>query len=141
MLTGNLNTAHRIPNIQEPARLSALAVHGQGMANRRLHTEPIEDSAKDFIVIEAVDQPPSISVSSVTVPYTTPWFKSVARNFQILQANAMFTESCTLLALVKEPGLFREGKGVLAAVVLDLDITFLDVDVRSSVLAHRSKFD
>ncbi len=44
-----------------------------------------------------------------------------------------------LRQVIERPRLLRERQHVLAAVVFDLDIAFLDIDVRRPVFAHRSE--
>ena len=93
---GDLDAAHGVANVEEAARLPALAVDRQRMADGGLRAEAVQHRAEDLVVVEAVDQASSRAVSSVMVPYTTPWLRSVARSPQTLQANMMLWLSCTL---------------------------------------------
>ena len=53
----------------------------------------------------------------------------------------MLCESWTFERWYSEPGQLREGQGVGAALVGDLDEALFDVDVRRAVLAHRAELD
>ncbi len=65
---GDLNAAHGIADIQEAARLAALAVDRERMADGGLNAEAIERRAEDLVVVEAVDEASSSSVWSVSTP-------------------------------------------------------------------------
>src|SRR5205807_6245060 len=56
IVAGDLDATHRVANVQEAARLSALAVNGQRLSDGRLNTKAIQDGAKDIIIVEAIDQ-------------------------------------------------------------------------------------
>src|SRR3954451_16223853 len=53
---GELDAAHGVADVEVPARLAALAVDGQRMADRGLHAETVERGAQDVVVVKAVDQ-------------------------------------------------------------------------------------
>ena len=65
---GNLDAANRVANIEKAARLPALAIHRERMADGRLHAEAVQHRAENFVVIETVDERFIQAVSSVTVP-------------------------------------------------------------------------
>ena len=52
-----LDALDRVLDVDEGPGLAAGAVHGQGMAHRRLHHEPVEHGAVVAVVVEAVDEP------------------------------------------------------------------------------------
>ena len=79
ILAGNFDATHGVANIQKAARLSALAVHRQRLPDGRLHAKAVEHRAKHIVVVKAIDERLIEAASSVIVPYTTPWFRSVAR--------------------------------------------------------------
>jgi len=54
--TGKLNTSHSVANVEETARLAALAVYSERVAGSRFDAESIERSAEDFVVIEAINK-------------------------------------------------------------------------------------
>src|SRR5207245_9718819 len=56
MVTGDFDAAHRVANVQEAARLPALAVHGQRLPNDRLHAEAVQHCSENIVVVETVDQ-------------------------------------------------------------------------------------
>src|SRR5271155_1657626 len=141
ILAGNFDAAHGVANIEEAAALAALAVYGKRMPDDGFNAEAIEDGAENFVVIKTVDE------------------RFVERDFvgdgavhhaliQIGGAQAPdFAGEHDVVAIVhfgevvERAGLFGKGKNVLAAVVLDGDVAFFDVNVRSAVLAHGAEFD
>src|SRR5437667_409731 len=56
IVAGDLDATHRVANVEETARLSALAVNREGLSDGRLNTKAIQDGAKDIIIVEAIDQ-------------------------------------------------------------------------------------
>ena len=56
VMTGNLDTPHRVPNIQKAARLPALAIDREWLADGRLHAETIKDRAEHVVIVETIDQ-------------------------------------------------------------------------------------
>ena len=48
--------SYRVADVQVAARLPALAVHSQRVADGGLHHEAVQRSAKDAVVVVAVDQ-------------------------------------------------------------------------------------
>ena len=53
---GDFDAANGVANVEEAARLSALAVDGDRMSGRRFNAEAIQRGAEDLVVVEAVDQ-------------------------------------------------------------------------------------
>ena len=53
---GDFDAAHGVANIQEAARLPALAIHRERMPDGRLHAKAVQHRAENFVVIEAIDQ-------------------------------------------------------------------------------------
>jgi len=56
VVAGDLDAAHGIADIEETARLTALAVDSERLPNGRLHAETIQDRAEDVVVVEAIDE-------------------------------------------------------------------------------------
>src|ERR1700674_3079690 len=56
VVTGDLDATYRVPNVEETARLSALPVNGEWLADGRLHAETIKDGAENVVIIEPIDQ-------------------------------------------------------------------------------------
>src|SRR6266849_9277524 len=56
IVAGNLDAPDRVPDVQETARLAALTVNRERLADGRLHAETIEHRAKDVVVIETIDE-------------------------------------------------------------------------------------
>src|ERR1019366_2791039 len=50
---GEFHAAQRVTNVEEAARLTALAVNGQWDAGNRLHAEAVEGGAEDLVIVEA----------------------------------------------------------------------------------------
>src|ERR1700733_255495 len=137
MRTGDLDTADRVANVEEAARLPALAVHGKGMAHRRLRAESVQHRAENFVVVEAVDErfiersfirhravdDPLIQIRGAQLP------RAAAEHDVVAVVH--------LREVVERAGLLRKRQYVLAAVVLDFDVALFNVDIRRTVLAHR----
>jgi len=56
VVAGDLDAAHGIADIEETARLAALAVDRERLPDSRLYAETIEDRAEDVVVVEAIDE-------------------------------------------------------------------------------------
>ena len=56
VLQGDLDAAHGVADVDERPGLAAGAVHGQRVADRRLHEEAVEHGAVVAVVVEAVDE-------------------------------------------------------------------------------------
>ena len=54
---GQLDAPHGVPDVDERAGLAAGAVHGERVADGRLHEEPVQHGAVVAVVVEPVDQP------------------------------------------------------------------------------------
>src|SRR5260370_19626905 len=55
-MTSNLDTSDRVPNVEETARLTALTVYRERLADGRLYAETVENGAEDIVIIEAIDE-------------------------------------------------------------------------------------
>ena len=107
------------------------------MADHRLHAEAVEDSPEDLVVVEAGDEAlvergllgldavddPLVEVGGAQAP-------DPAGEVDVVRV-------VDLGEVVERAGDLRERQHVLAALVLDLDVALLDVDVGSAVLPHR----
>ena len=54
--TTHNSTRTGVADVEEAARLAALAVHGQRVPDRRLHDKAVERGAKDAVIVVAVDE-------------------------------------------------------------------------------------
>jgi len=136
-----LNAAHSVPDVKEAACLPTLAVHSERVADRCLHTETVQRSAKDVVIVETVVKHGvharlvgvgAVHNALVEVGGTeVPHFASELHVVRVVHLRQM----------IEGAGLLGVREGVGAAVVLDGDVAFFDVDVGGAVLAHGAKFD
>src|SRR5882672_11514438 len=56
VVASEFDASHRITNIEEAARLPALAVDGEGLSDGCLDAETIQDGAEDIVVVETIDE-------------------------------------------------------------------------------------
>src|SRR6202021_4245865 len=56
ILASDLDAANRIAYVEEATHLSALAVHGKWLADRRLHTKTIEHGSEHAVIGDAIDR-------------------------------------------------------------------------------------
>src|SRR5713226_8281515 len=141
VMTRNLDTSDRIPNVEETARLTALTIDRERLADGRLHAETIEDGAEDVVIIEPIDEcfiergfVRHRSVNDALIEVRGTNAPDLAREHHVVAV-------VHLREVIEGSGLLRERQHVLAAVVFDGDVALLDVDVRRAVLAHGPQFD
>src|SRR5437879_5130629 len=134
-MTGNLDTSNGVTDVEEPARLAALPVYRERLADGRLHAETVEDGAEHVVIVEAIDQFFSKrgfvrhgSVNHALIEVRGPNAPNPASKHDVV-AIVHFRE------VIKGPGLLREGNYVLAAVVFDGNVAFFDVAVGRSIFA------
>src|SRR5664279_2346649 len=139
--TCQFHAANRVANVEEAASLPALTVNGERRSDGGLHAKTVEHGAKYVVVIEAIDQRliEGGLVGGSTVDNAL---------IQIGGAKSPdFAGKHHVVAIVdfgkviKGTRLFGIRKNILTAVVVDGDVTLFDIDVRSTVLTHGSKFD
>src|SRR5712692_4570436 len=140
-MTRNLDASDRVPNVEETACLTALAVHRERLADGCLHAEAIENRAENVVVIEAIDER-FIQRSFVRHRSVYDTLIEVrGANAPDLAGEHHVVAVVHLREVIKGSGLLREGDYVLAAVVFDGDVAFFDVEVGRAVLAHSPQFD
>src|SRR5215469_10614589 len=141
VVTGNLDAAYGIANIQKSTRLAAFAVNRERLADGCLYTETVQYRTKDVIVIEAVNKRfverrfvghrpihyALIQVRGANAP-------NLAREHDVVAV-------VHLGKVIEGSWLLRERHGVSAAVVLEGDVAFFDVDVGRAIFAHGAKLD
>src|ERR1700688_1872310 len=141
ILAGNFNAAHRVADIQESAGLSAGSIYGQRLTDGRLHTEAVQNRAEYIVVVEAIDKG--------LVQFDFLGHGSIDHTLiQICGANAPdFAAKHDVVAvvnfrqMVKGARLLWIRQHILAAVVLNGDVAFLDIDIRSAVLTHGAQLN
>src|SRR5260370_4354187 len=141
IVTRDLDAPDRVPNIQEAARLTALAIDRERLADGGLHAEPIEDRAEHIVIIEAIDEcfierrfRGRRSVNYALIEIRGANSPDLAREHYVVAV-------VHLRAVVKRSWLLREGNYILATVVLDVDLALFDVCGRRSGFAHGPQFD
>src|SRR5258708_7590366 len=137
----DLDAPDRVANVEESARLTALAIDRERLADGGLHAEPIEDRAEHIVIIEAIDEcfierrfSGRCSVNYALIEIRGANSPDLAREHYVVAV-------VHLREVVKRSWLLREGNYILATVVLDGDVALLDVDVRRAVFAHGPQFD
>src|SRR5208282_5942564 len=127
--TGDLDASNRITNIEKTAGLAALAVHGERVPDGCLNAETIEHGAKDFVVIEAVDQRlvqrDFIGHGSVDHALVEVGGAQSPR----LAGEQDVVTVVDLREMVKGTRLFGIRHGVAPPVVLDGDVAFFDINI------------
>jgi hypothetical protein len=107
------------------------------MAHGGLRTEAIEDGAKNFVVVEPVDK---LFIARRLVRH------GAVHNALIQIGSAQAPDPAGehnvvavvhLGKVIEGAGLLGKRQHVFAAVMLDSDIAFLDIDVRRAIFAHR----
>ena len=126
---------------RKPRRLSAFAVNGEGMSDGGFDAETIEDGAENFVVVEAIDQRfiegdfvGHGAVDDALIQISGAQAPDFAGEHDVV-AVVDFRE------VIEGAGLLGKGKNVLAAVVLDGDVAFFDVDIGRAVFAHGAELD
>ena len=136
---GQLDAAQRVSDVQVTPRLATFAVDGEGVADHRLHAEPVQRRSEHLVVVEAGGQPfvqhglrrfDAIDNTLVQVGGAQPPY--ARREVDVRRV-------VDLRAVVQRAGQFRKRQSVAAAVPRDLQISLFDIDVGCPVLAHRSK--
>jgi hypothetical protein len=136
-----LDTLERVDDVEEPPRLTALPIHGQRMADHRLHRKAVQRRPEELVVVEPGRQTlveprlgrldpiydALVQIGGTQTPDTAGEMDVVA----VMDLGKVVERSRKL----------GEGKGVAPALVLDLDEALFDVDVRRPILAHRSELD
>ena len=131
----------RVADVEEAAGLAAAAVDGQRVADHRLQAEAVEHGAEDLVVVEAGDQA-LVAGGLLGLDPVDDALVEVGRAQAPGAAGEVDVGRVVdLRAVVQRGRQLRERQGVLAPLVLDLDVALLDVDVGLAVLAHRPELD
>ena len=138
---GQLHAGHGVSDVEEPAGLAALAVHGDGMVDGGLHAEPVQRGTPHVVVVEPRGQAGihvglfgADPVHHALVEVGGPDAPHPAHELDVVRV-------VHLRQVVEAARPLRVGQDVGASVVVDLDEALFDVDVRRSVLAHRPQLD
>src|SRR3954452_22229599 len=130
-----------VADVEEAAGLMAGAVDGQRVADHRLDAEAGEDGAEEIVVVEAGDEA-VVAGGLLGLDAVDDALVEVGRAQAPGAAGEVDVGRVVDLgAVVERARQLREGQGVLAALVLDLDVALLDVDAGLAVLAHRPELD
>ena len=117
------------------------AVDGQRVADHRLQAEAVEHGAEDLVVVEAVDQP-LVARRLLGLDPVDDALVEVGRAQAPGAAGEVDVGRVVDLGAVVERGRqLRVRQDVGPALVLDLDVALLDIDVGLAVLAHRPELD
>src|SRR5262249_41560041 len=141
IFAGQLQAAHRIPDLYDAANLAAIAVDAERLADHRLDHEPVQYRAENRVVVVPGRQPVVLgglrrllAVDDSLVEIGGPDPPDPAGELDVVAV-------VHLGQVVVGTGPFRIKHTVLAALVLDLDPALLDVDVRRAVSAHGAELD
>src|SRR5919106_2257467 len=136
-----LDALEGVHDVEESTGLTALAVHGQRVADHGLYGEAVEGGPEQLVVVETGEETlvePGLrrldAVDDALVQVGRPKPPHPAGEVDVVAV-------VDLGEVVERAGQLREGQGVSPALVLDLDEPLLDVDVGRSVLAHRPELD
>lgn len=140
-LLGLVHALQGVFDVEVAARLPALAVDGERVADDGLDDEAVDDGAEDLVVIEQGAQ--------ARVGLGFFGFQPINRalhqvgDLEIPHAHAKPEQIGVhdLGGVVERRGLAGEEELALAALVLDLDPALFDVDVGSAVFAHGADVD
>src|SRR6185437_10552267 len=136
-----LDAAQGIADIQEPAGLPPFAVDGKRIAANCLHTEAVQGRAEDFVVVETCRQiwiergllgfhavnDALIEIGGAQAPDSTGKVKIVA--------------VVDLGEVIEGAGLLGKGEQIFPALVFNLNVALLDVNVGRAVFAHGAELD
>ena len=131
----------RVEQVQVAARLATLAEHGQGNARHRLRNEAVHHCAEQIVVVEVRPQawigPRLLGLDAVNrTLHKVGDAQAVGANKEPDQVRVEH-----LGGMVEAGGLAGKQEAVRAALVIDIDPTLLDIDVRRPVFAHRAELD
>ena len=121
--------------------MAAFAVHSERMSDGRLHAEAIQHRAENFVVVEAIDQRfvqrhfiGHGSVNHALIQIGGAQSPDLAGEHDVV-AVVHFGK------VIKRAGLLGIRNGVSAAIVLDGDVAFFDIDIGRAVFAHGAELD
>ena len=134
-----LDALQRVQDVQVAARLPALAVDRERVADDRLDAEPVQRRAEHVVVVEPRGEPvvelrlvglDPVDDTLVQIGRTDP--PHPAREVDVVRV-------VDLRQVVQAARELRVEDRLLAPVVLDVEVPLLDVDVGCAVLAHRAE--
>src|SRR5215213_6426809 len=130
-----------VANVEEAAGLAAGSVDGQRVADYGLDAEAVEHGAEQLVVVEAGDEA-LVAGGLLRLDAVDDALVEVGRAQAPGAAGEVDVGRVVNLgAVVERARQLRIRERVLAALVLDLDVALLDVDVGLAVLAHRPELD
>ena len=141
LLDRQLDAGEGVADVEEAAGLAAGAVDGQRVADHRLQAEAVEHGAEDLVVVEAGDQALVAGGLLGLDPVDDALVEVGGAQAPGAAGEVDVGRVVDLGAVVERAGQLRERQGVLAPLVLDLDVALLDVDVGLAVLPHRPQLD
>ena len=141
VVDGDLEAPDGVPDVEHSPGLSSLSIHGQRVAEGGLDAEPVGKGSVDTVVVETVDEHRVGHglLRADTVHDTLIEIRG--RNVPGASGEQDVGAIVTLGQVVEGPSLFRVREHILTSVVLNLNVSLLNVDIRSSVLSHGSKLD
>src|SRR5579859_3902223 len=136
-----LNTTNGVSDVEEAASLAAFAVDRDGMFDGGLHAEAVEGSAKDLVVVEAVDEGfvNGSFIGDGAVDHSL--IQIGGADAPDLAAEMDIVAIVNLGEMVKRARLLGEGQQILTAIMLDANEALFNVDVGCAVFTHGPKFD
>eukprot|EP00982_Pelagococcus_subviridis_P007804 30735-Pelagococcus_subviridis.AAC.10 len=141
VIARDLDAPHGVADVEEPARLAALAVHRHRVPDRGLDAESVQRRAEDGVVVEAVDER-RVHHRLLRRDAVHDALVQVRRaHLPRLRAEDHVRAVVALREVVERVALLRVRQCVRPTVVLHGEVPLFDVDVRRPVLAHRAELD
>ena len=121
--------------------MAALAVYGERLTNRSLNTESIQNRTKHVVVIKAIDERfiQSGFVSHGAIDHAL--IEVSGAQLPNLAGKHHVVTVMHLRKMIEGARLLGERQNVLAAIVLNFDVAFFDINVGRTVFAHGSELD
>src|SRR5438067_4268507 len=137
----DLHALERVADVEEAARLAALPVDSDRVADHRLYAEAVQSGAEDLVVVEARGEP-RVELGLVRLDAVDDALVEV-RGAQAPDAagEVEVVRVVHLRQVVERTRQLRVRKYIGATLVMDLDVALFDVDVGRAVLAHRAELD
>ena len=136
--TSDFNAANRVANIQKSSGLAALPVNRKRLPGYRLHTKPIQDRSENFVIVKAVDQH---LIERHLVGHGSKYHTLIQVRRTQPPGPAGEHDVVAVMhfgKVIEGAGLFGIGKNIAAAIVLDGEVAFFDIDIGRAVLPHGS---
>ena len=134
---GQLDTGERVPDVEEAARLAALAVHGQRLAGCSLDHETVEHGPEHRVVVETRRQIGVQRRLRGRLPVDDALVEVGRSKPPRPAAESDVVAVVHLGQVIEASRLLGEREDVGPSPVGDLDVPLFDVDVGCAVLPHR----